>query len=373
MMNEDDILMVLTHMQTVVIIMALGIFYSAVKKEKYFKKWLPIFVILVIGGIIASLKEFIPEASLIQNIINAICVIVLFGVTFREYKSMFRIKNKLSSNLILAVPFTAVAFDPIIFGLEIFIIALCLYSGYMLIKIYKMKRRPTHLFFCFAIIIAGFSVVVSIFVDFGYLPTVFGPGVTFVFYTVLVNSGIVAHIEIRMEKHKGSLSSITLAMKEVLEAGSNASINTANMAAELASSANEVNAANVEISSITGELTDNASIQLEKLTMIDSRATELNHLSNDVLISAESIRQIMDIINHISGQTNLLALNASIEAGRAGEEGRGFAVVANEVRKLAEESKKSVIGTESKVSEILRKIKNSVNIQATIGATCEVH
>ncbi|WP_373926318.1 methyl-accepting chemotaxis protein [Bacillus sonorensis] len=73
---------------------------------------------------------------------------------------------------------------------------------------------------------------------------------------------------------------------------------------------------------------------------------------------ASQIEKIFGIVTGIAEQTNLLSLNASIESARAGEHGKGFAVVANEVRKLSDDTKKTV----STVSELV----NNTNAQISI-------
>ncbi|MFL5606212.1 MAG: methyl-accepting chemotaxis protein [Gemmatimonadaceae bacterium] len=88
-------------------------------------------------------------------------------------------------------------------------------------------------------------------------------------------------------------------------------------------------------------------------------ATDAEKSGEAMSVTVAAMMKITDkviSINQIADQTNLLALNAAIEAARAGHQGRGFAVVAEEVRRLADVSRK----TAGEITELAARSKATV-------------
>ncbi len=126
---------------------------------------------------------------------------------------------------------------------------------------------------------------------------------------------------------------------------------------------NNVNSATHSLKDMSNKTHEYVNTSDEGLSKITNA---MERVETEVINSHESIRQLINSSNEISGivefinsvtsQTNLLALNAAIEAARAGEAGRGFAVVAEQIRKLANDSSEAT----SRIVEILGNIKKDI-------------
>lgn len=96
---------------------------------------------------------------------------------------------------------------------------------------------------------------------------------------------------------------------------------------------------------------------------LDEMATlkeKVGALAEQILRLSEQTNQIGGIsglVGDLANQTNMLALNAAVEAARAGEHGKGFGVVAGEIRKFADQSKKSA----QKINALVGDIQSAIN------------
>lgn len=93
---------------------------------------------------------------------------------------------------------------------------------------------------------------------------------------------------------------------------------------------------------------------------MNSLKEKVNMVAEQILKLSEQTNQIGNItamVTDFANETKMLSMNASVEAVRAGEHGKGFSVVAMEIRKLAEESKRSA----EKINKLVADIQKSTN------------
>ncbi len=101
----------------------------------------------------------------------------------------------------------------------------------------------------------------------------------------------------------------------------------------------------VSVATVSNEEIRTNQDMMERLKEQSEQIAENNGLVTDAMEQlqdkVEKVASIANMILKISNQTTILAINASVESSRAGAAGKGFSVIAEQIRQLAEESKKS--------------------------------
>jgi myosin heavy subunit len=159
----------------------------------------------------------------------------------------------------------------------------------------------------------------------------------------------------RTAMHQSAAVHQTTATMDELDASFNQTAAMVTTAADTARHAAQMAQSGI----VTVQQTRDGMISLkEKVGIIADQITSLSEQTSQ-------IGSITNLVSDLANQTNMLALNAAVEAARAGEHGKGFTVVASEIRKLADESKKSA----ERINALVEDIQKATN--STVMATEE--
>jgi len=168
--------------------------------------------------------------------------------------------------------------------------------------------------------------------------------------------------ELQHEKYRQELQRVSYELAQLTER-TNASIQ------EMVASSTEVNRSflkSIDESKGTQNLAKTGQEHMqqlaERIAAIHGSTGQMSQAVVQLHEFSNQIKGIVGVVEEIANQTKLLSLNASIEAARAGEHGKGFGIVANEVQKLSETTKQTVI-------QIIELVAKSNEYTETVGAS----
>ncbi|MDF0553804.1 methyl-accepting chemotaxis protein [Kamptonema sp. UHCC 0994] len=218
----------------------------------------------------------------------------------------------------------------------------------------KMKEAQASLNFLIVSLVSGsvflllFDVVIAWFISSGIIKTI-NQAISAIATSSTEIATTVEEQERMATQQAASVNQTTTTMDE-LGASSRAT------AQQIESAASEAK----EALNLAGGGTKAVGKTLEAMATLQIKVSEMQGKIIQLREQTDQIGNISTLVSDLANQTNMLALNAAVEAVRAGEHGKGFAVVAAEIRKLADQSKKSADKINLLVVDIQRAINSTV-------------
>lgn len=128
-----------------------------------------------------------------------------------------------------------------------------------------------------------------------------------------------------------------------------------------------------EVNDLLNDFYNNSNLLAENQTLLVEEITKINSLLKE-------INNIVKSVSDIAEETQMISFNASIEAARVGEHGKSFTVIAGEIRRLSEQSKKTVANIQNFTANIQNSIEKTTahsqesmaNIKKEVGELNEI-